>query len=107
MSHLARLDSWDEWEARVESCLVRAHVADAAEDEDDGALKPDPGRSKDEIFKTGYENVRRDAKALGEALFHIGGTDLMLDTIHLYVPNMPGLHRSFDYFFDGIGGWKC
>lgn len=72
-----------------------------------GALKPEPGRSTDELFKTAYENVRRDAKALGEALLHIGGTDLMLNTIHLYVPNILGLHRTFDYFFDGIGEWKC
>ena len=47
VSHLARLDSWDEWEARVESCLVRAHVADAAVDEDDG--EKEAGVTKREV----------------------------------------------------------
>ena len=58
-------------------------------------------------YESMYPAVRSDATALGQALHALGGTELMKRTIELYVPDILGMRRSFDIFFNGIGGWKC
>lgn len=59
-----------------------------------------------EVFtKERYDKVRADAKAVGRAIHELGGMDLMLLTLELYVPKLRFLHKSFDEQFDGIGDW--
>ena len=53
--------------------------------------------------------LRNDVKQVGEAIYKLGGVQLMHQTIELYVPNLGGLHGCFDRGFDGVGkgAWQA
>ena len=53
-----------------------------------------------------HDKLRADVKEVGQAIFALGGTELVKLTIELYVSKQGGMHGCFDRGFDGIGGWS-